>query len=48
MYKCNICNKEISQEEFDNGMGECLECFPDLIQDMKDYFNSRDEDGMPY
>jgi len=29
MEKCRCCNKEITQEEFDYGMGECLECFPD-------------------
>ena len=29
MCKCNVCGKEISQEEFDNGCGECLECFPE-------------------
>jgi hypothetical protein len=29
MEKCRSCNKEITQEEFDYGMGECLECFPD-------------------
>lgn len=29
MCKCNICDKKISQEEFDNGSGECLECFPE-------------------
>ena len=25
---CNKCKKEISIEEFDYGMGECLVCFP--------------------
>lgn len=29
MCKCKLCDKEISQEEFDYGMGECLKCFPD-------------------
>lgn len=29
MCKCKLCDKEISQEEFDYGMGECLTCFPD-------------------
>lgn len=29
MKNCNQCNKEITDEEFDNGCGECLECFPE-------------------
>jgi len=28
MEKCNKCKKEISEEEFNEGMGECLSCFP--------------------
>lgn len=30
MCKCKVCDKEISQEEFDYGMGECLQCFPEF------------------
>ena len=48
MCKCNVCNREISQIEFDNGMGECLECFPDTDKEIQEYFDSRDGDGMPY
>jgi hypothetical protein len=29
MRKCNMCGKEVSQEEFDYNMGECNECFPE-------------------
>jgi hypothetical protein len=25
---CNVCNKEITVNEFNDGMGECLACFP--------------------
>lgn len=31
MENCNVCDKEITQEEFDNGLGECLMCFPEYI-----------------
>lgn len=31
MENCNVCDKEITQEEFDNGLGECLTCFPEYI-----------------
>lgn len=28
MKHCNECNREISDIEFENGMGDCLICFP--------------------
>lgn len=27
-FNCNKCKKEISEEEFHDGCGECLSCFP--------------------
>jgi len=37
MCKCNECSKPISQEEFNNGMGVCLKCFPELDKETSEF-----------
>ena len=48
MQNCNKCNKSITEDEFNNGCGECLECFPDIDKEIENIFMTIDEDGLPY